>query len=146
MRLSHVRTTWIRANRRAASRCSCLLYTSYRLNVINIDLPTLRDRREDIPALINHFLDRFCRENEKYLGEDGRSLLRFEPDAMQLFLDHNWPGNVRELENVVERAVVLASSPLISVDVLPDYLVQASGIRTRPSENGAMPTDASRCV
>ena len=62
---------------------------------------------------------------------------------MQLFLDHNWPGNVRELENVVERAVVLASSPLISVDVLPDYLVQASGIRTRPSENGAMPTDAS---
>ncbi len=115
----------------------------YRLNVININLPPLRDRREDIPALIQHFLERFCKENEKYLDEYGRTLLRFEPEATQLLLDHNWPGNVRELENVVERAVVLASVPVISVDVLPDYLVQASGIRTRPSENGALPADAS---
>ena len=115
----------------------------YRLNVININLPPLRDRREDIPSLINHFLERFCRENEKYLDEQGRTLLRLEPEAMQLLLDHSWPGNVRELENVVERAVVLASVPVISVDVLPDYLVQAAGIRTRPSENGALPADAS---
>ena len=62
---------------------------------------------------------------------------------MQLLLDHSWPGNVRELENVVERAVVLASAPVISVDVLPDYLVQAAVFRTRPSENGALPPDAS---
>src|SRR5580698_4456697 len=115
----------------------------YRLNVININLPPLRDRREDIPALIHHFLERFCRENEKYLDEQGHTQLRMEPEAMQLLLDHSWPGNVRELENVVERAVVLASVPVISVDVLPDYLVQASGIRTRPSENGKLPPDAS---
>jgi DNA-binding NtrC family response regulator len=115
----------------------------YRLNVININLPPLRDRREDIPALIQHFLERFCKENEKYLDDQGHTLLRLEPEAMQLLLDHNWPGNVRELENVVERAVVLASVPVISVDVLPDYLVQAAGIRTRPSENGALPADAS---
>ena len=100
----------------------------YRLNVININLPPLRERREDIPALIDHFLERFCRENEKYPGcEQGHTQLRLEPEAMQLLLDHSWPGNVRELENVVERAVVLASVPVISVDVLPDYLVQAGG-------------------
>ncbi len=115
----------------------------YRLNVININLPTLRDRREDIPALIHHFLDRFCRENEKYLDDQRHTLLRIDPEAMQLLMDHAWPGNVRELENVVERAVVLASGPTITVDVLPDYLVQASGIRTRPSENGKLPPDAS---
>ena len=115
----------------------------YRLNVININLPPLRDRREDIPALIQHFLERFCKENDKYLDDQGHTLLRLEPEAMQLLLDHSWPGNVRELENVVERAVVLASVPVISIDVLPDYLVQAAGIRTRPSENGALPADAS---
>jgi transcriptional regulator with GAF, ATPase, and Fis domain len=115
----------------------------YRLNVININLPPLRERREDIPALIHHFLERFSKENEKFLDDHGRAGLRFDPEAMQLLLDHSWQGNVRELENVVERAVVLASTPIISVDVLPDYLVQAAGIRTRPSENGALPADAS---
>jgi DNA-binding NtrC family response regulator len=115
----------------------------YRLNVININLPPLRDRREDIPALIQHFLERFSHENEKFLDEKGRTQLRLEPEALQLLLDHSWPGNVRELENVVERAVVLAAQQVISVDVLPDYLVQASGIRTRPSEDGALPADAS---
>jgi DNA-binding NtrC family response regulator len=115
----------------------------YRLNVININLPPLRERREDIPALIHHFLERFSKENEKFLDDQRRAELRFDTEAMQLMLDHGWPGNVRELENVVERAVVLASTPVISVDVLPDYLVQAAGIRTRPSENGALPPDAS---
>jgi DNA-binding NtrC family response regulator len=62
---------------------------------------------------------------------------------MQLMLDHSWPGNVRELENVVERAVVLASTQIIPVDVLPDYLLHAGGIRLRRAENGALPTDAS---
>ncbi len=115
----------------------------YRLNVININLPPLRDRREDIPLLIQHFLDKFCKENEKFLDAAGRTMLRFEPEAMQLLLDHNWPGNVRELENVVERAVVLAASQLIPLDVLPDYLLHAGGIRLRRSENGALPPDAS---
>jgi DNA-binding NtrC family response regulator len=115
----------------------------YRLNVININLPPLRDRREDIPLLIQHFLDKFSRENEKFLDSSNRTVLRFEPEAVQLLLDHTWPGNVRELENVVERAVVLASTPVIPLDVLPDYLLHAGGIRLRRSENGALPTDAS---
>jgi DNA-binding NtrC family response regulator len=115
----------------------------YRLNVININLPPLRDRREDIPLLVQHFLEKFSRENEKFLDASGRTLLRFDPEALQLMLDHTWPGNVRELENVVERAVVLASTQVIPVDVLPDYLLQAGGIRIRRSENGALPSDAS---
>jgi DNA-binding NtrC family response regulator len=115
----------------------------YRLNVININLPPLRDRREDIPLLIQHFLEKFSKENEKYLDDNNKSVLRFEPEALQLLLDHTWPGNVRELENVVERAVVLASTPVIPLDVLPDYLLHAGGIRLRRSENGALPPDAS---
>ena len=115
----------------------------YRLNVININLPPLRDRREDIPLLIQHFLEKFSKENEKFLDANNRSQLRFEPEAMQLLLDHTWPGNVRELENVVERAVVLASTQVIPLDVLPDYLLHAGGIRLRRSENGALPPDAS---
>ena len=115
----------------------------YRLNVININLPPLRERREDIPLLIQHFLDKFCRENDKFLDANNRTQLRFDPEAMQLLLDHSWPGNVRELENVVERAVVLAATQLIPLDVLPDYLLHAGGIRLRRSENGALPSDAS---
>ncbi|MDP9055129.1 MAG: sigma-54 dependent transcriptional regulator, partial [Acidobacteriota bacterium] len=115
----------------------------YRLNVININLPPLRDRREDIPLLIQHFLEKFSKENEKFLDSANRSQLRFEPEAMQLLLDHSWPGNVRELENVVERAVVLASTQVIPLDVLPDYLLHSGGIRLRRAENGALPSDAS---
>ncbi len=115
----------------------------YRLNVININLPPLRDRREDIPILASHFLEKFSRENDKFLGPNGQTTLRFDPEAMQLLLDHNWPGNVRELENIVERAVVLASASLIPLDVLPDYLLHAGGIRIRRNENGALPADAS---
>jgi len=115
----------------------------YRLNVININLPPLRDRREDIPLLIQHFLEKFSKENEKFLDGEQKSILRFEPEALQLMLDHTWPGNVRELENVVERAVVLAATQVIPLDVLPDYLLHSGGIRLRRSENGALPPDAS---
>jgi DNA-binding NtrC family response regulator len=115
----------------------------YRLNVININLPPLRDRREDIPLLVQHFLEKFSKENDKFLDANMKSILRFDPEAMQLMMDHNWPGNVRELENVVERAVVLAATQVIPVDVLPDYLLQAGGIRIRRGENGALPPDAS---
>jgi DNA-binding NtrC family response regulator len=115
----------------------------YRLNVININLPPLRDRREDIPLLIQHFLEKFSRENEKFLEADGRTALRFDPEALQIMMDHNWPGNVRELENVVERAVVLAATQVIPVDVLPDYLLHANGIKVRRTESGALASDAS---
>src|SRR6476659_2537472 len=101
----------------------------YRLNVINLQLPPLRDRKEDIPPLVSHFFTKYCRENEKFLDSSNQSVLSFAPDAMQLLMEHNWPGNVRELENVVERAVVLAYDAVVPVDVLPEHLLQATGIR-----------------
>jgi transcriptional regulator with PAS, ATPase and Fis domain len=115
----------------------------YRLNVINIALPPLRERKEDIPPLIEHFFTKYSRENEKFIGSDGRSVLRFEPEAVQLLMDHNWPGNVRELENVVERAVVLATTQVVPVNVLPDHLLQAAGLRIRRDESGGLAADAS---
>jgi transcriptional regulator with PAS, ATPase and Fis domain len=115
----------------------------YRLNVINLILPSLRERKEDIPALVEHFFTKYCQENEKFLDASGQSLLRFEPEAMQILMDHNWPGNVRELENVVERAVVLASQPTVMVDVLPEHLLHGAGIRIRRDEGGGLPSDAS---
>ncbi len=115
----------------------------YRLNVINLALPPLRDRKEDIPALVDHFFTKYCKENEKYLDAAGKSLLSFEPDAMQILMDHLWPGNVRELENVVERAVVLASQTTVPVDVLPEHLLEAKGLRIRRDESGHLAADAS---
>ena len=115
----------------------------YRLNVINLVLPPLRDRKEDIPLLIEHFLTKYSRENEKFLDPAGKSLLRFEPEAMQLLMDYNWPGNVRELENAVERAVVLASQNTVPADVLPDSILQEGGIKIRRDESGALTADAS---
>src|SRR5438045_571758 len=106
----------------------------YRLNVINIGLPALRDRKEDIPPLVSHFFNYYCKENDKYLDAAGRSTLRFAPDAMQILMEYNWPGNVRELENVVERAVVLATEAIVPVDVLPDTVLQASGVRVARDE------------
>lgn len=115
----------------------------YRLNVINIALPPLRDRKEDIPHLVEHFFSYYCRENNKYLDANGQSILRFQPEALQVLMEHNWPGNVRELENVVERAVVLAAEPSVPVDVLPDLLLQANGIRLNRGEGAPLPVDAS---
>ena len=115
----------------------------YRLNVIPIHLPPLRDRKEDIPALVEHFFNLYSRENDKFLGPNGRSLLRFDPEALQVLMDHPWPGNVRELENVVERAVVLATSPAVGADVLPDSLLQAGGLKIRRDDSGSLSPDAS---
>ena len=115
----------------------------YRLNVISIPLPALRERKEDIPLLIQHFFDRFCQENGKFLNAEGKSTLRFEPDALQLLMEHNWPGNVRELENAVERAVVLANETVVPVTVLPDTLLHSGGIKIRTDDTGNVPADAS---
>src|SRR5271155_2830470 len=115
----------------------------YRLNVINLALPPLRERKEDIPALVDHFFTKYCRENEKFLDEHSRSRLQFEPDAMQIMMDHAWPGNVRELENVVERAVVLASATSVPADVLPEHLLESRGLRIRRDESGSLAADAS---
>ncbi len=115
----------------------------YRLNVINIAIPALRERKEDIPRLVDHFFEKYCRENGKLLNADGTASLHFESEAMQILMDHNWPGNVRELENVVERAVVLASQPVIPASVLPDYLQQTGGMGVRRDASGYLPADAS---
>ncbi len=87
----------------------------YRLNVIAIDLPPLRQRKEDIPLLVDFFLRRYSEENQ-------RSLRIITPEAMRPLLNYSWAGNVRELENVMERAVVLSSGPEIGPDLLPDHI------------------------
>lgn len=115
----------------------------YRLNVINLNLPPLRDRKDDLPRLVEYFFARYCKENEKFLNKDGRSILSFEPEAMEILMEHNWPGNVRELENVVERAVVLTTTPTVPAHVLPDHLQTASGMRITRDSEGMVATDAS---
>ena len=88
----------------------------YRLNVITIDLPPLRKRKNDIPLLAQYFAQKFAEEN-------GRAPLHITPEALRPLMDYDWPGNVRELENVIERAVVLANGSGLTVDLLPDNLV-----------------------
>src|SRR5690349_17671020 len=88
----------------------------YRLNVITIDLPPLRQRKEDIPLLVEFFLRKYSEENQ-------RPLRIMTPEAMRPLLNYSWPGNVRELENVVERAVVLSSGSEIGLELLPDHIV-----------------------
>src|ERR1700684_385712 len=88
----------------------------YRLNVISIDLPPLRQRREDIPLLVQHFLHRYSEEND-------RSARRITTEALRPLVSYAWPGNVRELENTIERAVVLSSDSDIGPDLLPDHII-----------------------
>jgi len=85
----------------------------YRINVVKIDLPPLRQRTSDIPLLARHFLSKYCKET-------GKVVTGFDDETTRLMCKYNWPGNVRELENAVERAVVLTSKPIIEPDVLPD--------------------------
>jgi DNA-binding NtrC family response regulator len=102
----------------------------HRLNVIHLRLPPLRDRREDVPSLLLHFLDRYCKENAKPPRE-------FTQTAMKLMMDYDWPGNVRELENVVERAVVLSTQERVDVDLLPESIRSKEivrGVRLQLSE------------
>jgi len=88
----------------------------YRLNVVMIELPPLRSRREDILPLVGHFLKRYCLEN-------ARPAATLTPEALRPLLDYAWPGNVRELENVVERAVVLSTTASIGPELLPAHIV-----------------------
>src|SRR6478672_4167787 len=88
----------------------------YRLNVITVDLPPLRQRREDIPLLVDFFLSRYSEENE-------RPRRRMTPEGLRPLLSYSWPGNVRELENVIERAVVLSSTSDVGPELLPDQIV-----------------------
>ena len=87
----------------------------YRLHVITVQLPPLRERRDDISLLVQHFF-------EKYGEENNKRGLELTPEALDLLMDYEWPGNVRELENVVERAVVLSSGQRIGVELVPDHV------------------------
>jgi len=87
----------------------------YRLNVIAVQLPPLRERKEDIPLLVGHFVRRFCDEN-------GKPHCQVGPEVLKLLVEYDWAGNVRELENVIERAVVLSPRGEITVDLVPEHL------------------------
>jgi len=90
----------------------------YRLNVIKIELPPLRHRKEDIPLLTKHFLDLYCQENKK-------EILGISDEVAEILDNYDWPGNIRELENLIERAVVLTKSKIITRDLLPNFLLPA---------------------
>jgi len=94
----------------------------YRLNVVNLRLPALRDRREDIPLLAAHFLDRISRER--------KTRFTLGDEALQIMMDYAWPGNVRELEHAVERACTMSSGPVLHLGDFPTQL-QQQGIETR---------------
>jgi DNA-binding NtrC family response regulator len=98
----------------------------YRLNVIPIRMPPLRERREDIPVLAEHFV-------RKHAQRTGRHIDGLDPAAMTLLERYDWPGNVRELENTIERAVVLSADPVIGPDAI-------SGLRSAPAAAGGMPS------
>jgi two-component system response regulator HydG len=110
----------------------------YRLNVIPIHLPPLKQRRNDVPLLARHFLRRFALSH-------GKPLESLSPEAMGLLLDHSWPGNVRELENTIEHAVVLAKGPRIGVADLPAS-IRSLTAAAQPSERGSTFADHERTL
>jgi transcriptional regulator with PAS, ATPase and Fis domain len=97
----------------------------YRINVINIELPSLRERISDIPLLAEHFLRQVCEDS-------GKSVQGFTDDAMAALQRYRWPGNVRELQNVIERAVLLGKESVIGTDDLPSSVAAASGVNIEP--------------
>mgnify|MGYP005841458287 CR=1 FL=1 len=109
----------------------------YRLNVIPIHIPPLRERREDIPVLVDRFLDTYNRRN-------GRSVTKLSKEVLDLLVAYDWPGNVRELENAVERAVVMSPGDVVSRDVLPAEVLAASGKRALSRRGASSVEEAVR--
>ena len=101
----------------------------YRLNVVTMSIPPLRERREDIPPLIDHFLKRYAEEN-------GREIDGLSSEAQDVLLKYDYPGNVRELENIIERAVVIAREEVISVEDLPFRETSEERAEARKGEAG----------
>ena len=102
----------------------------YRINVINIELPGLRQRPADIPMLVQHFLQQICQE-------EGRSVEGFDAAALNALTAYHWPGNVRELQNIVERAVLLSRSQILTLDDLPNHIKTCIGDLVGSPSNGA---------
>src|SRR5919106_7077016 len=98
----------------------------YRLNVIHLGIPPLRDRKADIPSLIDHFLEKFGQKRTH------NRLVTFAPEAMQIMMEHAWPGNVRELENVIERLLVTAPGDVVTARDLPLELQAPRNLSLRP--------------
>lgn len=107
----------------------------YRLNVIPIHVPPLRDRRSDIPLLIDHFLKNFCSGNRSFVRE-------MKEDVRRRLMAYAWPGNVRELENIIERLVILADSPVIGGHDLPDRITSKGNTIIR--DRGGVPESGTR--
>lgn len=111
------------SNRDIQSRIDQGLFRSdlyYRLRVIDIDLPPLRGRKEDIPLLVRHFLNTFNKELKK-------KVTHVSTEAMRILMDYSWPGNVRELENVVQRAVTLCHGETVVPDDFPALMTRTNG-------------------
>ena len=111
----------------------------YRLNVMPLNVPPLRDRQEDIPLLADHFLQKYAEKNRK-------SVKGFAPLAMDMLLKYDWPGNVRELENALERAVILLTGEHITEKQLPLAIVQKYPGRDLPETSIAQATDGTRSL
>ena len=99
----------------------------YRLNVVTIDLPLLKDRREDILPLAEHFL-------KKYTEENNKSIKKFSPEVVKFMLNYSWPGNVRELENMIERGVILSKKNSINLDELPQDIIHPTPVEGKTVE------------
>ena len=104
----------------------------YRLKVIPLDMPPLRERREDIPLLINHFIDTFNKEYRK-------NIQGVSPEALKLLINYNWPGNVRELRNLIERAVILENKKFITPEDLPREIMPCFPLETPSGDEFALP-------
>jgi len=98
----------------------------YRLNVVPINIPSLRERRSDIPLLVDHFRQKFNAQRDK-------EILEVEPEVMDLFMQYAWPGNVRELENVIERMAILTDTDRLALQDVPTFLLPST---TRPNSQG----------
>jgi DNA-binding NtrC family response regulator len=111
----------------------------FRLNVIPIELPPLRERVDDLPKLIDHFVRLYCRQF-------GKERLELAPDAMEAFLNYSWPGNIRELENAIQRACILAQDTQITRAVLPPQILDSRSRSTDMATATPVPGDSDRAL
>jgi two-component system nitrogen regulation response regulator NtrX len=92
----------------------------YRMNIVSFHTPPLRERKEDIPLLVNHFLDLFCRR-------EGRDPKVMSPEVVEMMMNYDWPGNVRELRNILERLVIMTPERTITDRLIPEFIVERAG-------------------